>query len=210
MILLNSDKHINELFERIDYWHYKLKVNVVPANYLEKRPVGEWTYYQTNRVSDEQLEKWKKDGAFNNGFVIFPGKTYHDNNTLYLVCIDCDEKQAIDEILSIDKELDSINSLSKKYLVEQHDDKPHSMHLYFLSPIPFPSKAKDAIIGLEVRSNEKLLVVPAPNFASRWSSMENKRENNPPILTTEQARTWLSNLNNICNKHGLSYLNQKE
>ena len=82
-------------------------------------------------------------GAFHNGFVIFLGKTYNENNTLYLICIDCDEKQAIDEILSIDKELDSIDSLSKKYLVEQHDDNPNSMHLYFLSPIPFPSKAKD-------------------------------------------------------------------
>ncbi len=70
------------------------------------------------------------------------------------------KKQAIDEILSIDKELDSVDSLSKKYLVEQHDDNPNSMHSYLLSPIPFPSKAKDSIIGLEVRSNEKLLVFP--------------------------------------------------
>ena len=208
--LLNSDKHINELFKRIDYWHYKQKVNVLPANYLDKRPVGEWTFYQKNRVSNEQLEKWKKDGKFRNGFVIFLGKTYDDNDTLYLICIDCDEKLAIDEILSIDKELDSVDSLSKKYLVEQHDDNPYSMHGYLLSPIPFPSKAKDSIIGLEVRSNEKLLVVPAPNLHPKGNQWKIKGRTDPPILTIEQARTWLSNLEHICNKHGISYLNQKK
>ena len=112
--------------------------------------------------------------------------------------------------MSIDKELDSINSLSKKYLVEQHDDNPNSLHLYFLSPIPFPSKAKDKIIGLEVRSNEKLLVVPAPNLHPKGHQWKIKGKRILPILTIEQARTWLSKFNNICNKHGLSYLNQKK
>ena len=192
--LLNSEKHINGLFEGIDHWHYNRDVNVLPANYLKKRPIGKWEFYKKNRVSNEQLEKWKKDGVFHNGFVIFLGKTYNEKNTLYLVCIDCDEKLAIDEILSIDKELDSIESLSKRYLVEQHDDNPHSMHLYFLSPMPFPSKGKDSIIGLEVRSNEKLLIVPAPNFHPDGHQWKILGTTDPPVLTIEQAEMWEANL----------------
>ena len=209
---LNFDKLINELFERIDYWHYKQKVNVLPANYLTKRPVSVegWKFYQTNRVSDEQLEKWKKEGRFRQGFVIMPGKTYNEINPLYLVCIDCDEQKAIDEILSIDKELGSIDSLSKNYLVEQHDDNPNSMHTLFFSPIPFRSKAKDGIIGLEVRSNEKLLVIPAPNLHKDGCQWKIKGITDPPILTIDQAKTWLSDLDNICIKHGLRYLDQKK
>lgn len=203
------EKRRNEIYKRIDYWHYGNEVNVLPANYLEKYPSIDWGFYQTNRVSDEELEKWKKEGAFDNGFVIVLGKTYDENNTLYLVCIDCDQKEAIDEILSIDKELDSIDSISRRYLVEQHDDNPNSMHTYFFSPIPFPSKAKDKKIGLEIRSNEKLLIVPAPNLHPKGHQWKIKGITDPPVLTTDQAKTWLSNLDNICNKHGLSYLNQK-
>jgi hypothetical protein len=130
---LGFQKHRNEIFERIDYWHYEKKVNVIPANYLEKYPTINWGFYQKNRVSDNRLEKWKIEGAFDSGFVIFLGKTYDENNALYLVCIDCDEKQAIDEILSIDKELSSVSSLSSRYLVEKHDDNPDSAFLFFLT-----------------------------------------------------------------------------
>jgi putative DNA primase/helicase len=207
---LGFEDHRKEIFERIDYWHYEKKVNVIPANYLEKYPTTvDWKIYQTNRVLDERLEKWKKEGAFDNGFVIVLGKTYDKNNTLYLVCIDCDEKQAIDEILSIDKELNSIDSLSKIYYVEKHDDNPNSMHIYFFSPIPFLSKSKDSIIGLEVRSNEKLLIVPAPNLHPKGRQWKIKGITDPPVLTFDQAKAWLSNLDTICNKHGLSYLHQK-
>jgi putative DNA primase/helicase len=99
--------------------------------------------------------------------------------------------------------------LYREYTVEKHDDNPNSMHILFLSPIPFPSKAKDAVIGLEVRSTEKLLIVPAPNFHPKGHQWKIKGIADPPVLTIEQARSWLSNLDNICNKHGLSYLNQK-
>jgi hypothetical protein len=113
--LLVFENHRNQLFKRIDYWHYNQKINVLPANYFEKSPTINWRFYKKNRISDEQLEKWKKEGAFDNGFVIVLGKTHDENNTLYLVCIDCDQKQAVDEILSIDKELNSIDSLSRIY-----------------------------------------------------------------------------------------------
>lgn len=146
---------------------------------------------------------------FHNGFVLVLGRTYDKNKTLYLTCIDCDKKQAVDEILSINKESNSIMSLSEEYLVEQHDDNPNSLHLYFLSPIPFPSKTKDQALGLEVRSNEKLLVVPAPNLHPKGHQWKILGVTDPPVLTTEQAKTWLSILNDICNKYGLSYLNQK-
>lgn len=209
--LLNCDKYLIELTNRVDYWYDKVKVNVLPANYFEKNPaIAKWRHYQKNRVTEQQLESWKKENKFHNGFVVLLGKTYDKDKTLYLICIDCDKKQAIDEILSIDKELNSIKSLSEKYLVEQHDDNPHSLHLYFLSPIPFPSKANDDRIGLDIRSNEKLLIVPAPNLHPDGHQWKIEERTDPPVLTTEEARTWLYNLDNICIKHGLRYLIQKK
>lgn len=208
--LSDFDKDIIGIFKRIDYWHYKQKVNVIPANYLTKLPRIEWEIYQKIRVSDEQLEKWKIEKMFDNGFVLFLGRTYDKNKTLYLICVDCDEKQSIEEILSIDNKPGSIKPMSEKYLIEQHNDNPNSLHLYFLSPIPFPSKAKDQLIGLEVRSNEKLLIFPAPNLHQDGHQWKILGVTDPPILTTEQAKIWLFNLNNICNKHGLSYLDQKK
>lgn len=51
--LSDFDKDIIGIFKRIDYWHYKQKVNVIPANYLTKRPCIEWEIYQKSRVTDE-------------------------------------------------------------------------------------------------------------------------------------------------------------
>jgi P4 family phage/plasmid primase-like protien len=84
-----------------------------------------------------------------------------------------------------------------------------TLHFYFFSPIPFPPKSKDKKIGLEVRSNEKLLIVPAPNFHPKGHQWKIKGITDPPILTIEQAKIWLFNLDTICSKYGLCYLNQK-
>lgn len=207
---INYDKHLSEILNRIDYWHYERKANVIPANYITKAPVVNWTVYQNSRIADEQLEKWKKEELFHKGFAVILGKTYDKNETHYLICIDCDKKHAIDEILSIDKKITSITSLTEKYLGEQHEDNPNSLHFYFFSPIPFPSKSSDPILGLEVRSNEKSLIIPAPNFHQDGHQWKILGVSDPPVLTIEQAKELSIQLDIICNKYGLNYLNQKK
>jgi hypothetical protein len=41
--------------------------------------------------------------------------------------------------------------MAHKFIVEQHKDNLEKAHIYFYSPIPFPKKSSDSILGLEVK-----------------------------------------------------------
>jgi hypothetical protein len=81
------------------------------------------------------------------------GSVWHrkDKKGQYLVCFDADRHKAIVELCTRNGKTTSLQKIAQSFLVEQHKDNPGKAHLYFYSPIPFPKKSSDAILGLEVK-----------------------------------------------------------
>jgi Bifunctional DNA primase/polymerase, N-terminal len=153
---------MNSMNEWADFWRYEIGVNALPANGQTKSPTVKWKRYQNSSISEEQHQIWKKQNSFADGISILPGKVWHrkDRENLYLVHLDADKKTAIEELCRTlpiignnngDTRTTSLEKIAKEYLVEQHDDEPGSAHFYFYSPISFPKKEPEKILGLEVK-----------------------------------------------------------
>jgi hypothetical protein len=129
--------------ESADFWRYDIGVNVIPADTKNKSTSIRWSEYQDKPVSKLQHEQWKREGIFNKGIAVIPGKVWYreDKKGLYFICLDADKRKAIDEISTRGGNTISLQELSQKFLVEQHKDNPDKAHIYFYSPIPFPKKS---------------------------------------------------------------------
>lgn len=143
-----------------DFWYHKRKCNIFPYDTKNRIPViSSYKEYQNKRIPEDVFENWKKKGLFEPGMAIFPGKIYLDpkeedgtSNALYLIAIDLDRKEAIEEFCSLNGKTITCNDLAQKTIFEQHKDNLERAHVYILSPIPFPSKGPDSKIGIEVKS----------------------------------------------------------
>lgn len=200
------------LFATLDYWYYDKKVNVIPINAKTKKPNGvNWFSFKTNRIPKELFEKWKRDGLFDNGFAIILGRTYSDEEALYLIGIDCDSQQAIKEFSTIDGELKPLEKLVMKFMVENHQDDSNSLHIYFFSPIPFPTKGADTNLGLEVKGSAEGsgYMVSSPTMHPNGYQWEILGTTEPPKLTRLQAIEMLNHIDTICRNYGLDYLDKK-
>ena len=51
----------------------------------------------------------------------------------------------------------NLRNLLKKTIVEQHKDELHRAHIYFDSPMPFPQKLPDSILGIEIKVEENMV-----------------------------------------------------
>jgi P4 family phage/plasmid primase-like protien len=201
------------LIETVNYWYYDKKVNVIPVNWWNKKPNGiDWLPFKINRIPQQLFEEWKNKRLFDNGFGILLGRMY-DSNTepLYLIGIDCDKGEAIQEFSMIDRELRSLEQLSSKFMIERHEDDPNSLHIYFFSKIPFPTKGSDTKLGLEVKGSAEgsgyMIGSPTPHpSGNRWQILGTKE---PPTLTKVQAIEMLQHINTICKNYGLEYLEKK-
>ena len=86
-----------------DFWYYVRKVNVIPFDTKNrKKIIDSYIEFQNHRISKDVFEQWKKDGLFEKGMAVLPGKLYSDDSKedLYLVALDFDTKEAIDEFCS--------------------------------------------------------------------------------------------------------------
>ncbi|TVP40183.1 phage/plasmid primase, P4 family [Candidatus Nitrosocosmicus arcticus] len=201
----------NKIIETLDYWYYEKKVNVIPINSKNKKPNRvNWFSFKTNRIPDNLFETWKREGLFNDGFAVLPGRTYSDNDELYLIGIDCDTRQAIEAFSTINGEFKPLETLSLKFMVEQHKDDLNSLHIYFFSPIPFPTKGADTKLGLEVKGSIEGngYMASSPTMHSEGHRWEILGTNEPPKLTKVQAIEMLQHINIICRKHGLEYIDR--
>ena len=128
----------------------------------------------------------------------------------YLVALDFDTKEAIEEFCSYFGEDTTINELAKITIVEQHQDNPDKAHSYILSPIPFPNKGSDTKIGLEVKSKGEHGIIFCSNSPHKNGyNYEIIGTREPLILSKLQAIKMIQHINGICNKHGLSIFRQK-
>ncbi len=57
-----------------DYWFYDIGVNVIPAITREKNTFITWSIARTNQYLQKIHEDRKKNGDYNNGIAIIPGK----------------------------------------------------------------------------------------------------------------------------------------
>ena len=135
-----------------DFWYYEIGVNVIPADTQNKKPLYNWKEYQENPVSEETFEQWKRNDAFEKGIAIIPGKVWRgENNGKYLIAIDIDKEKGLKEFLTKNGKVTTIEEFASNTLVEQRRDDTNRAHVFFISPIPFPSKGTDTKIGIEVK-----------------------------------------------------------
>jgi hypothetical protein len=212
MTLVDGEKsQIQILNESADFWRYDIGVNVIPADTVNKRPLVPWTEWQDRPIPEELHNRWKEERAFSNGIAIVPGKVWHskevNKNILYLIFIDTDKAIAIEEFCTREGKTVSLREVSQKFLVEQHADSPDKAHIYFYSPIPFPQKTADSILGIEVKGLGKHgIAFCFPSKHKGGMRYEIIGTNQPITLTIEQARELIQHIDQICIKHKLQYL----
>lgn len=195
-----------------DYFFYTFGVPVLPKIKGTKRPNGEWGLYTKHGVSVEQHEKWKKEGAYENGFMLIPGNVYRGQyKGKYFVALDCDSSISFEYIKKLLKE--KYSQVNDYFIIEQHRDNLQKAHFYLFSEIPFPKKIKDKVIELEIacEGNDKLMCSsPGPHpggFAYEFEDMDNKARNNwlPKNLDKQQSEDLLRSIQHYCKENGVSY-----
>jgi P4 family phage/plasmid primase-like protien len=195
-----------------DGWYYDKGVNVIPADTKNKKPLYNWKQYQENSASQEIFEQWKKEGAFDKGIAIIPGKSWRGTNKgKYLIVIDIDNEKGLKEFLTKNGKETTIEEFASKTLVEQRRDDTKRAHLFFISPIPFPSKGTDSKIGIEVkREGNHGLIFVSPSIHKNGYPYEIIGTKNIVNLNHKQALELRRRINDICVKNGLKYLENKE
>jgi P4 family phage/plasmid primase-like protien len=191
-----------------DFWHYNIGVNVIPADTQNKTTSIPWAPWQNKPIPEEVHNEWKATGAFNKGMAIIVGKVWHreDKKELYLTFIDIDKIQAINEICSRNGKDITLEQMAQKTLVEQHKDNLEKAHMYFYSPVPFPNKGPDALIGIEVKGLGKHgLAFCCPSIHQAGHPYEIIGTTEPVILNTKQAGEMIQHINRICLKVGVQY-----
>jgi hypothetical protein len=198
--------------ESADFWRYDIGVNVIPTDTKNKKPLVTWYEWQDKPIPEHLHNQWKEQGAFLQGIAIIPWKVWHNEHkkNLYFTFMDADTQKALEELCTINHKISSLQELSKKFLVEQHKDNPQKAHIYFYSPIPFPKKNADSIIGLEVKGlGEHGIALCFPSTHKDGMPYEIIGTNQPITLTLEQARELMQHINQICIKYDLQYLERE-
>jgi Bifunctional DNA primase/polymerase, N-terminal len=207
MTLAAEQNRINEF---ADFWRYDIGVNVIPADTINKRPIIAWSEFQDKSIPEELHNQWKEQEAFSKGMAIIPGKVWHkeDKNGLFLIFIDLDKLTAIQEVCTNGNGKSiSLQEMSQKFIVEQHRDSLDKAHIYFYSPIPFPKKSADSIIGLEIKGlGEHGIAYCSPSIHKQGQQYEIIGTSEPQTLTVEQAKEFMQQIDNICKKYGIEYL----
>src|SRR5215207_4176134 len=195
---------IKTLNDGARYWREFIGVETLPAVSKEKRPdLPSWKKYQIESASDEEFQSWLDNDKFKNGVCILPGKIRHrkDRSDLYFVVIDGDESHGIKELLTRNGHIPTLQEVSKKWIVEQHKDNPEKGHFGFYSPIPFPDKLSDPIIGLEVRCGAEgipnRVIMVSPSIHKNGYPYEIIGTKDPIILTELQALQLKQHINQI-------------
>jgi Bifunctional DNA primase/polymerase, N-terminal len=193
-----------------DFWRCQIGVNVIPADTKNKKPLVAWSERQDKPIPEELHNQWKEQDAFSKGIAIISGKVWHreDKNGLFLIFLDLDKLTAIQEVCTNGNGKSiSLQKMSQRFIVEQHKDNLDKAHVYFYSPIPFPKKNADSVIGLEVKGlGEHGIAYCSHSIHQQGQPYEIVGTSEPETLTIEQAKEFMQQIDNICKKHGIEYL----
>ena len=197
-----------------DFWFYIIGVNVIPFDTQKRIPIiYQYDEYQNEPIPIEIYEQWKREGKFEKGIAIILGKVYRGNNIgQYLIGIDIDREKGLREFLTISNRQTELQKFAEKTIVEQHKDELHRAHIYFYSPIPFPQKSPDSILGIEIKSRgEHGIMFVSPSIHKNGFNYEIiGDEKEPLLLSSSQAIELMRHIDNICSKYGLKYLEKEK
>jgi hypothetical protein len=194
-----------------DFWRFKIGQNVFPADSKNKITREKWKEngWQNHPIPLEQHEKWKKERAFNMGFMVMPGTPWHrtDKIKLYLTSIEWDKQLGFDGLF----EGKSLDEVRKRHFIEQHLDDIARGHLWVYSPIVFPKKIADNILGIEVKGlGSHGVIISSPCFHKNGHRIETIGLPEPVTWSKEQAFRMLMHLNAICRKYSVPYLDRND
>ena len=131
-----------------------------------------------------------------------------DRQNLYLVGLDIDKQKGIDEFCTRNGKVKSLQDFASQTLVEQHEDSPDRVHLFYYSPFKFPRKGPDVILGIEIKSNwDHGLMRVTPSVTETGYPLKiigTAKE--PHVLNEQEATELLQHLNHICIDNGVDYL----
>ena len=196
-----------------DYWYYKIGMNVIPANTIEKKIFENWLPWQDKFISQELHKLRKKNGEYNKGIAIILGKIWRGPfKGKFLVAVDLDNKKAIEEF--VDSDTSGLEELKQVTLVEQHSD-PNKMHIYFIVDREIPNKASDKtntdtitkinsneIPAIEVKGNRKGIMFCSPSPHGNRSNRMITGTLNPKVFEAQKVEDKISL---ICKKYNIPY-----
>ena len=195
------------------YWREFIGVETLPADSKFKKPLYDWKPYQTIPSTDEEFQRWIDTNAFANGVCILTGKVRHrpDRQHLFFVMIDGDKSDGVKELLRQNGHTPTLQEMSEKWIVEQHNDKPEKAHFGFYSPIRFPEKWPDPILGLEIRCEDSdgktnRVITVTPSIHKDGQPYEIIGTKDPAVLSELQALQLKQHINQICMRNGIEYL----
>ena len=192
-----------------DYWRNEIGVNVIPAITKNRIIKIKWAEYQDKPIPEWQHNQWKNEFTFSEGLAIIPGRVWHreDRKDMYLIFLDLDKRIAIEEVSTWSGKTIPLQEMAQKFLVEQHSDNSEKAHIYFYSPIPFPKKSADEVLGLEIKGMGKHgIAFCSPSIHKNGHRYEVIGTKNPVVLNLLQARELIQHVHQICIKNGLPYL----
>jgi putative DNA primase/helicase len=192
-----------------NFWHYDVGVPTIPGILKTKRPLVPWEGYQQNPPTDDEHKEWLKQRYYSGGVMILCGLASNrkDRENLYLVGVDIDKKSGIDAFVTRDGKITSLHDIARVTLVEQHEDSPDRAHIFFYSPIKFPVKRPDEVLGIEVKSSwDHGLMRVTPSITENGYPLRIIGTTEPHILNKLEATELLQHINHICIDNGVEYL----
>ena len=136
-----------------------------------------------------------------------PGTPWHrpDRIKYYLTCIEWDKQLGFDELFGGT----SLREVCKKHFIEQHLDDTTKGHLWVYSPIVFPKKSADTVIGIEVKGlGSHGVIISTPCIHKNGYRIESIGLSEPVTWNREEAFRMLLHVVKICKKHNVPYLDR--
>ena len=197
-----------------DFWHYDIGANVIPAISNTKRPnLTSWKEWQSTPVTEDQYNKWKRDGLYKQGMAVISGKIWRGpNKDKHLVCVDCDNQRGVDEFLrNCFPDIKTLEELSQRTIVEQHLDNRGKAHIYLISESPLKNrpglnsakkKKEDGIPIMEVKSEGKSYVICSPSVHKDGHKYEITGDKRPMLLDQKATEAMQESINQVYKKFG--------
>ena len=103
----------------------------------------------------------------------------------------------------------SLDEIRNEHFIEQHLDDITRGHLWVYSPIIFPKKNADTVLGLEVKSlGSHGVIIPTPCIHKNGHRIESTGLSEPAIWSKNEAYRMLLHINAMCKKHTVPYLDR--
>lgn len=178
-----------------------IKPNIVRVPFKTKEPKDSWKHLQDSIGSYDLFYEYRKKNIKSN-WAIMTGKLLQGPfKGKYLVCIDLDNRKAMEIFLSFFQDIHSIEELSKLTIVVQHEDaKEEKAHVYFIAEKPITKisrknieeHAKDDLPIFEVKSDSSTIMISPDSVHPDGYTYKTMGTHEPMVLDAKRS-DWLEN-----------------